>query len=245
MNLAANLFDGYYCNAAENALKLSLNLTTLLDCLQLFGSSSENTSATITYSEESAVFKLSLEESGVLTTCEISTLLLDEVDGDDQNFDLLTAFMSSNDETKLLLKSEILREAVQEISDIHGAVSVTFSVQQDAGFGKLTLSARGTLGICEIDLPRESDAFVSFQANPRPEGTSWSYPLTSLQLGMKALGLASETFIRINENGIACIQHQIETSRGQEIFIDFYMLADQSADEGDDNAEDRDATAND
>ena len=54
--LQAQLFEEYTINDPNQeamdqdiCLKFSLNLTTLLDCLQLFGSSSESTSATMTY----------------------------------------------------------------------------------------------------------------------------------------------------------------------------------------------------
>jgi hypothetical protein len=53
--LQTQLFEEYTINDQNEAadqdisLKFALNLTTLLDCLQLFGSSSESTSATMTY----------------------------------------------------------------------------------------------------------------------------------------------------------------------------------------------------
>ena len=44
----AALFDDYFCSC--DALSFSVNMNTLLDCLLLFGSSSESTAAILTYS---------------------------------------------------------------------------------------------------------------------------------------------------------------------------------------------------
>lgn len=48
VNLEADLFDEYICGSPS--IRLALNLNTLLDCLEIFGSSSETTTATMTYS---------------------------------------------------------------------------------------------------------------------------------------------------------------------------------------------------
>ena len=48
VNLEADLFDEYMCDSPS--IRLALNLNMLLDCLEIFGSSSENTTATMTYS---------------------------------------------------------------------------------------------------------------------------------------------------------------------------------------------------
>ena len=47
VNLEAELFDDYTC---ETPVRLALNLNMVLDCLDIFGSSSETTTATISYS---------------------------------------------------------------------------------------------------------------------------------------------------------------------------------------------------
>lgn len=73
------------------------------------------------------------------------------------------------------------------------------------------------------DFPGESDTFISFRCDRQ---SRWIYPLASLVLGMKALAVAKETYIRINSDGIMCIQHQLESHRGQDMFIDFLMLSE-------------------
>lgn len=58
----------------------------------------------------------------------------------------------------------------------------------------------------EIDFPKSSEAFVCFECNvPR---VSWTYLMTGMEVGMKALPHATETYLRVNAEGILCIQHQ-------------------------------------
>jgi hypothetical protein len=51
VSLETDLFDEYICGSPS--IQLALNLNTLLDCLEIFGSSSETTTATMTYSVSS------------------------------------------------------------------------------------------------------------------------------------------------------------------------------------------------
>ena len=48
VTLEADLFDDYICDSP--CVRLAINLNMVLDCLDIFGSSSDTTTATITYS---------------------------------------------------------------------------------------------------------------------------------------------------------------------------------------------------
>jgi len=52
-------------------------------------------------------------------------------------------------------------------------------------------------------------AFVHFNCS---EENEWVYKLPSLSQGMRALSVAKETYVRINEEGIMCVQHQVRTN---------------------------------
>ena len=72
-------------------------------------------------------------------------------------------------------------------------------------------------------LDSSSDIYVLFQCQ---SDTSYSYSSSSIQLSMKALPIAKETYIRINNEGMLSIQHQLkETNRGHDTFIDFLLLS--------------------
>jgi len=227
VSLQKESFEAYICD--EDSVCLTLNLTTLLDCLLLFGTSSDNTTATMTYTSSNAIFSLSLEDSGVVTTCELNALFND--DADEMRGDLLSAFRDSAVESTVLVASEVLKEAIAELMDVGGAGSASVELKASG----MKLSTMGSAeNICEIDFPR--DVFVSFKCE---KPASWNYPLNSMQLGMKALGIAKETYIQVNKEGIMCIQHQVEKG-GLATFVDFLMIAEEQGEEGDHYEEDED-----
>lgn len=78
--LQRELFDTFECNS-NTAITFGINIATLLDCLQIFGCSTENkSSATMSYNSRNALFKVSLVESGVLTMCDICTLYTEDLE---------------------------------------------------------------------------------------------------------------------------------------------------------------------
>jgi hypothetical protein len=199
-------------------VQLSLNLSNMLDCMQLFGAS-ETAAATMTYSTSDAIFKLNLEDSGILTTCELSSIHLDMHDEELQG-GLFATFRDAPEESAVILRSETLRENMQELFDVPGAgyVQVRFDTSG------MWMASNGTdESICELHIPCSADIFVSYQIQERV--ATWSYPLSSMQLAMKALGVAKETFLRINSDGLMCIQHQVEGKSGKEIFVDFLIVS--------------------
>ena len=173
----------------------------------------------MSYNTVDAIFKLSLEESGVLTTCDITSLFCD--DFDEVHRGLFSAFRNAQEEAQMILKSEVLKEGIQELAEIAGATTVKLEVRSGDG-GGMRLSTEGNMSECEIDFPITSDSFISFHCETPCE---WLYALSAFQQGMKALSVAKETFIRVNSEGIVCVQHQLETSRGQETYVDFLMVS--------------------
>ncbi|CAN0171036.1 unnamed protein product [Ectocarpus sp. 6 AP-2014] len=217
-SLDSSLFQEYDC--VEGA-KFGINLTTLLECLQIFGPGSlAQTSVSMAYQEARATFRLTLEEGGVFTSCEIRTIHQDE---EAMEFSTLAkAFGRSKEVCRCILKSEILKEAFQELADLNGATSVSVTFGQEAPH--LQLSAKGSNGSSEIDFPKSSEAFVCFECTARR--VSWTYLMTGMETGMRALGHANETYFRVNEEGILCIQHQIPMSMGQTSFVDVLLCPD-------------------
>jgi adenine deaminase len=74
---------------------------------------------------------------------------------------LFTAFRDSDEVCQIIVKAEALKDAVQELNDVSGAVSVCVDLKTVQG---MKLSTSGNMGICEIDFPVASDAFVSFRS---------------------------------------------------------------------------------
>jgi hypothetical protein len=209
--LKAELFDEFIC---DTEAELALNLATLLECLLLFGASSDTTTATLTYSSEDAIFRLSLQDMGIMTSCDL-TALQSNFDGGEGG--LFTDFQDSPDEVAVLVESDSLKEAITEIMEVSGAGEVRISVSK----ANMLFSTQGSAGnICEISFPHDCKVFVLYRCD---KPVLWTFPLSSLHLGMKALGVAKETYIRINAEGIMSIQHQIQGD--VDTFVSFLVVA--------------------
>jgi hypothetical protein len=216
--LKNELFDNYHADGS--GIRLSLNLTQLLDCLFLFGSSSDTTILTMTYCSDDGIFKLMLEDSGILTTCDIVTLVVD--DASDRH-DLFVSYHDNQEEASCVVKSEFLREIFQDINEVAGATAVKIALYKK----EMVISTMGSGdSVCDMAIPSTSEAFISFQC-ARSKGVSWIYPLASIQLGTKALSVASETCLQVNSEGVMMIQHQILSKQGKsDTFVDFLAFAE-------------------
>ena len=241
-----------------------LNLNTLLECINLFGSSgnnpNDNIAASMSYDSKECIFKITLDESGsIQTVCNISALYGDESISVTRL--LLSAFNRNTEEASMILNSEAIKESIQEVIETHNSSDILVQVIPPGGYvsshiplpqstGGLILTASGVYGECEVAFPGDTDeVFISFQCNPskitddigneydrgRGRGgnsgsrssneVSWIYKMEAFQLGMKAVvgAVAKETYLRINSEGIMNIQHQIETVKGVDTFVDFLM----------------------
>ena len=168
-------------------LKFCVNLKLLLDCLHLFGSAMElsnagggggssgasslssgsatksTTNATLSYDSEDAIFRVSLEESGVITMCELHTLLDDALDvtgassyggvcTDTQTgvgaSDLFNSFRSHPVAAQIIARSEPLKDLVGEALDTAGSETLCVRIRP----GRIVFCSRGSLDSCDIEL---------------------------------------------------------------------------------------------
>mmetsp|Transcript_11100 Transcript_11100/g.16908 ORF Transcript_11100/g.16908 Transcript_11100/m.16908 type:complete len:312 (+) Transcript_11100:74-1009(+) len=240
--LQASMFEDYVFEDAQSLparnndddldqdpIRFAVNLTMLLDCLQLFGPTSDTTAATMTYSKEEELFKISLEESGVLTTCDITCLTAEDshihTQGlGDTHVTMFSVFREYEESCRLIFRADPLREAIHELFEVLGGGDVTISASTEPPVFKVCV--QGSKDAFELEFPKSSDAFVLFQSSV---DCCWSYFSPALQLSMKALSISRESYIRINSEGMMSVQHQLrETSRGHETFVDFLLLAVES-----------------
>jgi len=93
-NIPANLFSSFQCNPCGGSF--CINLGTLMECLGIFGTqATANTTVTMEYRASVAAFELTLEEQGIFTTCQLSTIDSDEYTS--ESWDMMTtAFKTSN-----------------------------------------------------------------------------------------------------------------------------------------------------
>ncbi len=223
-----------------------LNLTTLLECLNIFGASNlAQTSASITYLPQEACFCLVLEENGVIVECELPLLMSHDEWAEDGDLDqdeeysntpsltlFETSFELSRVVAKVILHSEPLKNAFSELADLPSAASVQF--QFNPLSPSLSMIASGETTTCSIDFANSSDALIEFDCLNQIEA---KYHLDLLKQSFRALSIASESYLRINESSCLSIQHMIQVPEGQQCFVDALVNADEEEEEEEEREE--------
>ena len=200
--------------------------------------------------------------SSLLSTCAIPGMAVpdedDEDDEDNNNYSgpkststsLAVAFRNSAVVARAILSSSYLRPAIQELMDIPGASCCTIYLSPDG----IEMGCIGFNDECGVSLPYrannnaangnfeandcETPAFISIECNP-PQPCTNSYPLHSFIQGMRALEIANETCISVNEIGMIAIQHQVldKVGKGEPNFVDFIMSSMEDSDDEIENEE--------
>jgi hypothetical protein len=219
VSIGLELFEEFYCDV--EGVTFTVSLSNFIDCLKLFGTSLDTTTAALSFSRADALFKISLEETQVVTICELSTLFAD--DADKETTSLLTIFRHSAERCQIIFKSDPLKDAINELADSLWLDSIELSIGKEPA--ELRLATGGTVGTSEVLFPGDADVFVAFRC---VETIREVFPIKSFLLSMKALSVAKETFLRINGEGVLCVQHQVESKRGGVVsYIDFVLLSEQ------------------
>ncbi|KAL4223188.1 ssDNA endodeoxyribonuclease [Mactra antiquata] len=203
----------------EEQITFKINLTILLECLTIFGTGAVGGSCTslkMCYAGYGRPLVLMLEEEGVLTDCSIKTLEPDEV--------LDFNFSSTNVINKIIMKSECLKEAFNEL-DMTSDV-LEFLMSPDAPY--LRLSTFGNAGSTHSDFPKDSDMMESFQC---AQTQTNRYKVSLLKPSVKALALSSRVSIRTDNRGFLSLQYMIKNEDGQICFVEYYCAPDEDVDD--------------
>lgn len=215
-----------------------VNLSTVLECLFVLGTHAlEKTKLSMSYNIHTEIFKLELlEEGGVLSTAAIPGMVPpthSHQDDDGGDSSLALAFRSTPIVARIILKSDFLRDALQEIDVVSGASTCSILLTPNKGLEFVTV---GNQSDCVITIPATCSCISSFECATAGGGAGTSrtkqhhhharsYPIISLQSAMRGLEFAEETCISINENGMIAIQHQIldTVGQGSPNFVDYIM----------------------
>jgi hypothetical protein len=195
----------------------------------------------MSYNIHTEIFKLELlEEGGVLSTAAIPGMVPpthahehDDEENGGGDSSLALAFRSTPIVARIILKSDFLRDALQEIDVVAGASTCTILLTSNKGLEFVTV---GNQSDCVITIPATCSCISSFEcapagasaagtARPNLHHPARSYPISSIQSAMRGLEFAEETCISINENGMIAIQHQIldTVGQGSPNFVDYIM----------------------
>ncbi|XP_014400330.1 PREDICTED: cell cycle checkpoint protein RAD1 [Myotis brandtii] len=211
--LFAGIFQEF--KVQEEPVTFRINLTVLLDCLSIFGSSptpGNLTALRMCYQGYGCPLMLFLEEGGVVTVCKINTQEPEET----LDFD----FCSTNVINKIILQSEGLREAFSELDMTSEVLQITMSPEKPY----FRLSTFGNAGSSHLDYPKDSDLMESFNCN---ETQVNRYKISLLKPSTKALVLSCKVSIRTDNRGFLSLQYMIRNEDGQICFVEYYCCPDE------------------
>lgn len=172
-----------------------------------------STNVNIKYKDD--ILCLLMEESGVLTECSIHSIV-DIYD----DYDFLQSFLSSPTINKIIIHSYLLKDILSEIGDLGGTV-----IEIDITDDKIIFSTDGILGRCEIELPTNNENIVNFETHGDQKH---KYRIPTLLHCMKAVDVAKESYLRINQAGLLCVQHMVDITKGKKAYIDFFVCCEDS-----------------
>lgn len=237
VDLQATLFSDYSVSKQHSSDggqgwhtggEFCVNLTTVLECLHVLGTQNlERTKLCLSYNITDEIFKMELLEEGILSTAAIPGMLPPDNDGNS----LALAFRSAPIVARIIVKSECLREALQELELVHGATCCTVGL----GPNGIQLASVGHVGECLISLPSGGSSIVQLDCTQVEART---YALHSIKSGMRGLEIAEETCVSINAAGMIAIQHQVldTITNGPPSFVDFIMSCLEDMDEDEQSA---------
>ncbi|XP_028658313.1 cell cycle checkpoint protein RAD1 [Erpetoichthys calabaricus] len=211
--IQADIFQEFIIK--EDSVMFRVNMTVLLDCLSIFGSSAVpgmTTALRMCYSGYGFPLTLFLEEGGVVTVCKIKTQEPEET----LDFD----FCSTNVVNKVILQSDSLREAFSELDMTSEVMQITMS--PDKPFFRL--STFGNSGSTHCDYPKDSDMMEIFQCTQTQTNR---YKISLLKPSTKALALSCKVSVRTDNRGFLSLQYMIRNDDGQICFVEYYCCPDE------------------
>ncbi|KAK2710646.1 cell cycle checkpoint protein RAD1-like [Artemia franciscana] len=219
--LPLEVFEEYRLNTDGNPVKFRLQLNVLIECLELFSEGKllqdSRPRMVMTYEQYGAPLCLSVEEPVVSTDCKIKTLEPDEPV--DFHFDL------SDSTGKMILKSEVLKEAFSELDSTADKIKIEILVDPPT----LRLVTNGSCGRSQTDIQANTEYVEMFSYQEKVDA---SYHQDMLKLALKPLGISKRTSLRIDERGILCLQFMIQQENDKTGFVEFYcspeLLDDES-----------------
>lgn len=214
--IQSELFQQYLLRVEQ--ITFSINLTVLMECLNIFGAASQPSSTTslkMCYEGYGHPLVLMLEDSGVLTDCSIKTQESEET--------LDFNFNSANVVNKIIIKSECLKEAFSELDMTSEVLEILMSPDKP----HLRLSTFGNAGTIQSDFPKDSEMVEQFLCSER---TVNRYKIVLLKPSVKALMVSMRTSIRTDNRGFLSMQYMIKMDDGQICFAEYFCSPDEDFD---------------
>ncbi|ESO05208.1 hypothetical protein HELRODRAFT_156866 [Helobdella robusta] len=213
--IQADLFRHY---SLKEDVVFSINLKILLECLNIFGSSSMSSTSSdgttafeLCYAGEGHPLVLLLEEGGVLTNCSLKTLELN----DTLNYD----FDGSSVVNKIIIRSECLKEVFFDLDTSSDVLEITMSTDKP----HFRLTTYGNTGTYHWDYPKDSDMIEEFSVI---QHQVIRYKMSLIRPFSKALLVSTRTSLRTDDKGFLSMQFMIKLDDTQTSFAEYFCAPD-------------------
>lgn len=191
---------------------------------------------TLSYDGDGSTMDIHMSESGVTTTCELTTYEADTTEE--------IPFSRDRVALKTIMQSTYLLDAIHELSSVN-PTNVTVQASPNSSVGiNLSLSASGALGSATVDLTTNTDSdtpiLETFYCAAK---TTASFKFGLFKAAQRAMASASKVSLRLDEEGVMSMQFLIEIASGGgegHAFVDFRVVP---LVDGEDNGADSDANS--
>lgn len=168
---------------------------------------------------------ITLEETGVTTTCELMTY--------EPDFHEEIPLQKDAIAQKIIMRASWLHDAINELSSTSPTRLIIVSSPTAPHF---TLSSTGPLGSAIVEFTKDPQLLETFQV---PKRIVNSYKYSLIKGACKAMAIATKVSIRTDEQGVLSLQFMIEIEGGGFSFVDFrfvpYILEEGEGEEDSDS----------
>ena len=217
------IFQEYHVNKPhesedeESDINFSVNLATVLECLNMFGGAGAEGGAVgspnlkMCYAGYGQPLVLLLEEQGVVSDCKIRTREPEPC--------LDFNFATANIVSKVIMKSEYLKDVFTELDTQSETVELRVSPTEKT----FRVTTKSPTGESEATVPDSSDMVEQFTSNATSQAR---YKLGMIRHGLKPLSLSDKVSIRMDDRDFLCLQYVLLTEQGS-LFMEFYCAPDE------------------
>ena len=155
-------------------------------------------------------FSIILEESGVVTTCNLNTY---EPESTDE-----IPFQRESIQVKIIMQARWLFDALNELSSTTPS-RLDLTAYPAAPY--LSLSAAGHLGSATVEFSKGRELLETFAV---AEKWTQSYKFEMVKAASEAMKLASKVSVRGDEQGVLSLQFMVEVEDKKICFVDFRLV---------------------
>lgn len=221
--IQSNLFQEFKIGEDDD-FGFTISLSTLLECLSIFGASNPNsvlssaasiqsvlssismTSLVIHYGKYGDPLSMWMEEDGVVSKADIPTQEVKE-----------TLYFDFS-KPKIAAKIQMLTEHLKDLFAEFDMSSEVLEIEIDPDTKTLSFSTFGTCGQVSISLPHDSEIVHIFECNKKVKA---KYPLNLLKNAIKAIVMAEKLSIRVDTQLVLCMQYLISYNEGK-CYLEFF-----------------------